>query len=112
MRGTPSQDSEIEARDLQQDRGDECTVDCSVYINKDDPTSLDARVRVSGNGSFWLTTTKPVPNDGDVVHVTTGRVTKAYRVSNMRRGLRSRDRENLRVGELIEVGDEACSLLR
>ena len=112
MRGTPSQDPEIEARDLQPDRSDECAVDCSVYINKHDPTPLDARVRVSGNGSFWLTTTKTVPNDGDVVHVTTGRVTKAYRVSNMRRGLRSRDRENLRVGELIEVGDEACSLLR
>jgi hypothetical protein len=112
VRGTPSQDSEIEVRDLQQDRSDECTVDCSVYINKHDPTPLEARVRVSGNGSFWLTTTKPVPNHGDVVHVTMGRVTRSYRVSNMRRGLRSRDRENLRVGELIEVGDEACSLPR
>ena len=105
MGGTPSQGSEIEARDLQPDRSDECAVDGSVYINKHDPTPLDAKVRVSGNGTFCLTTTKPVPNDGDVVHVALGRVSKSYRVSNMRSGLRSRDREDLRVGELTEIMD-------
>ena len=105
MGGTPSQGSKIEARDLQSDRSDECAVDCSVYINKHDPTPLDAKVRVSGNGTFWLTTTKPVPSDGDVVHVTLGRVSKSYRVSNMRSGLRSCDRKDLRVGELTEIVD-------
>ena len=110
MGGTPSQESEFEARDLQLDRGDECAVDCSVYINKHNPTPIDARVRVSGNGSFFLTTTQSVPNDGDLVHVTMGRVTKSYRVSNARRGLRSRDRVNLRICELTEVVNEAPSL--
>ena len=103
MGGTPSQGSKIEARDLQADRSDECAVDCSVYINKHDPTPLNAKVRVSGNGTFWLTTTKPVPNDGDIVHVTFGRCSKSYRVLNMRSGLRSWDPKDLRVGELIEI---------
>ena len=110
MRVTPSQGPVIEACDLQQDRGDECTVDCLVYMNKQDPAPIDARIKVSANGSFWLITTKPVPNDGDVIHVTMNRVNKSYRVGNMRGGLRARDRDDLRIGELTEVVDDAPRL--
>ena len=77
----------------------------SRSLNKHDSTPLDAKVRVSGNGTFWLTPTKPVPNDGDVVHVTLGRVSTSYRVSNMRNGRQSCDRKDLGVGELFEIMD-------
>lgn len=69
----------------------------------------EANATPRSNGSFWLTTTRSVPNDVDLVHGTVGRVTNSYRVSNMRRGLRSRDRENLRICELTDIVDGAPS---
>ncbi len=64
---------------------------------------LQARVRLSSSAPPTLVTKEPGLHEGDVVFVESLGKRRAHRICGMRRGLRARDPQDLRVAQLHEI---------
>jgi hypothetical protein len=87
------------------ERGDEPHPHLAAFRNPSERQPLRARVKLSANGKATLVTVEPSLRDGDVIYVESQGTRKGHRISGMRRGLRSRDPQELRIAVLAAIDD-------
>ena len=89
------------------ERGGELQPHRAAYRGASDREALRAWVKPAASGRPTLVTVDTRLRDGDVIHVDGPGGRKAHRISGMRRGLRSRDPQDLRIAQLTEVSEGA-----
>lgn len=85
------------------ERGEERTASLAAFLRPDDEDALHVRVKLSTEGIRTLVTTEARLQEGDTVYVESGGQRRPHRISRLRKGLRSRDPDTLRVGQLTEI---------
>ncbi len=86
-------------------RGDEEVPHLAAFAHAGSRQPLQARVRLSSSTPPTLVTTETRLHEGDVVYVESLGKRRAHRICAMRRGLRSRDPQDLRIAQLREIED-------
>lgn len=87
------------------ERAEEHQPHLAAYPDASDRQALRARVKLSASGRPTLVTAETRLRDGDRVYVESGGRRKAHLVCGLRRGLRSRDPQDLRIAQLREIDD-------
>lgn len=87
------------------ERAEDLQAHRTAYLGATDREALRARVKPSSSGRLTLVTVEARLRDGDVIHVDGSGGRKAHRISGLRRGLRSRDPQDLRIAQLTEILD-------
>ncbi len=87
------------------ERGEEELPQLAAFADASSREPLRARIRPGSSAPPTLVTNEPRLHEGDVVYVESQGKRRAHRICGMRRGLRSRDPQDLRIAQLREIED-------